>query len=354
MGESPEYLYKLGNGYYHGKNDCPQDFAKAKEYLVRAASQGHSKAQNDLGFMYNNGLGGVPQDLPKAFQLFSLSSEQGYCVAQRNLGVMYQNGQGTQVNPRKAFELYQLAADQEDIEGMRNLGALYLNGIGVQRNFALALQWSKRAADEDDAPAQRNMGIMYEKGQGLPQDYYQASEWYQLAANQDHTGALFGLGVLYHNGYGVKQNYKMAHDYYSRATDRPGAHYNLAIILELGQGGVPKDYAKAFRGYRSGAGSGIIAANYFLGSMLQRGLGMPADPKKAKIYFTEALKDKEGLFKLASFFETGTVVSQNVGRAKAIYLMLAAAGHQESLAKVNIFDEILDCHSAIQAKYESS
>jgi len=88
--------------------------------------------------------------------------------------------------------------------------------------------------------------------------------------------------------------------------------------------------------------------------LIQRGLGIAADPKKAKYYYTEALKDKEGLFKLATFFENGTVVTRNAGRAKAIYLMLAAAGHQEALAKVNIFDEILDCHSAIHARYEMS
>lgn len=56
--------YRLGIRYYNGQ-DVSQNYAKALNWLRKAAEQGHTKAQSQLGDMYSKGEG-VPQDIVEA------------------------------------------------------------------------------------------------------------------------------------------------------------------------------------------------------------------------------------------------------------------------------------------------
>ncbi len=58
--------YRLGIRYYNGQ-DVSQNYAKALNWLRKAAEQGHVKAQSHLGDMYHKGEG-VPQDHAEAIK----------------------------------------------------------------------------------------------------------------------------------------------------------------------------------------------------------------------------------------------------------------------------------------------
>jgi hypothetical protein len=58
-----------------------------------AAEQGHTRAQNYLGWMYENGVG-VLQDYAEAVKWWRMAAEQGSASAQNNLGIMYHYGRG--------------------------------------------------------------------------------------------------------------------------------------------------------------------------------------------------------------------------------------------------------------------
>jgi len=60
--------------------------------FLRAAEQGDSDAQSNLGVMYANGQG-VAKDDAQAVAWIRQAAEQGDSGAQNNLGVMYDNGQ---------------------------------------------------------------------------------------------------------------------------------------------------------------------------------------------------------------------------------------------------------------------
>lgn len=66
----------LGMFYAQGRGG-PADFAKAYEWLHRAARQGNASAQRNLGVMYAVGMGGYPIDLIAAYGLLGEAAEQG-------------------------------------------------------------------------------------------------------------------------------------------------------------------------------------------------------------------------------------------------------------------------------------
>jgi TPR repeat protein len=66
-------LYQWGQG-------VAKDYTEAVKWYRRAAVQGYSPAQADLGFEYEAGSG-VPEDDVLAHMWFSLAASQGYDLA---------------------------------------------------------------------------------------------------------------------------------------------------------------------------------------------------------------------------------------------------------------------------------
>ena len=69
-----------------------QDYAEAAKWYRKAAEQGDTDAQYNLGVMYDNGRG-VTQDYAEAAKWYRKGAEQGYADAQYNLGMMYETGE---------------------------------------------------------------------------------------------------------------------------------------------------------------------------------------------------------------------------------------------------------------------
>ena len=63
------------------------------EWYRKAAEQGHSQAQFNLGVMLANGRG-IAKDEQEAVEWYRKAAEQGNVLAQINLGVMLANGRG--------------------------------------------------------------------------------------------------------------------------------------------------------------------------------------------------------------------------------------------------------------------
>ena len=70
--------------YYIKGLGVEQNYAKAKEWYEKAASQGTAEAQYNLGVMYRDGLG-VPQSDEKAIEWFKKAAEQGHEGAKTEL-----------------------------------------------------------------------------------------------------------------------------------------------------------------------------------------------------------------------------------------------------------------------------
>ena len=76
---TPEDDYKKGQDFYNKK-----DYTQAVVWFRKAAEQGHSNAQNYLGFCYRNGYG-ISQDNNQAKYWWRKAAEKGSADAKNNL-----------------------------------------------------------------------------------------------------------------------------------------------------------------------------------------------------------------------------------------------------------------------------
>ena len=112
------------------------------------------------------------------------AAEQGDTSAQFNLGVMYANGRGVPQDYAEAARWYRKAAEQGHAPAQFNLADMYASGQGVPQDYAESVRWYRKAAEQGHAPAQFNLGNMYARGQGVTQDYAEAHMWFNLAASR--------------------------------------------------------------------------------------------------------------------------------------------------------------------------
>ncbi|MBR7069188.1 MAG: SEL1-like repeat protein [Oxalobacter sp.] len=121
------------------------------EWNSKAAKQGHSGAQNNLGWWYKNGHGFLRsnKDYQKALDWFHKATRQGNPYAQYNLGLMYINGQGVLKDYQQAFTLFQDSATQGNQYAQYILGLMCANGHGTPQDLQLALDWFHRAAENN-------------------------------------------------------------------------------------------------------------------------------------------------------------------------------------------------------------
>ncbi len=113
--------------------------------------------------------------------------------------------------------------------------------------------------------AQLNLGLLYEKGQGVPQDYAEALKWNRKAAEQGNAKAL---------------------EWFHKAAEQGNAdaQFHLGLMYDK-RLGVAQDYAEAVKWYREAAEQGFVEAQINLGIMYFTGQGVPKDYVLAHMWF---------------------------------------------------------------------
>jgi S1-C subfamily serine protease len=142
-------MYAFGHG-------VPKDDVEAVRWFRKAAEQGDSQGQFNLGTMYAGGHGAA-QDYAEAVRWFRKAAEQGNPHGQSGLGIMYAGGKGVAQDYAEAVRWFRKAAEQGDSQGQSNLGAMYSNGEGVARNYIEAYKWNSLAASQGDELARKNL-----------------------------------------------------------------------------------------------------------------------------------------------------------------------------------------------------
>lgn len=132
----------------------------------------------------------------KAAEWYRKAAEQGLSEAQNNLGVMYKDGQGVKKDYQEAVRWFQLAARQGNVLAQSNLGWMYQRGRGVAQDYDSARYWYTQAAQQDHAAAQNNLGVMYRDGLGLLPDTATARYWFEKAALKNLPQAQHNLEQL--------------------------------------------------------------------------------------------------------------------------------------------------------------
>ncbi|MEO5364053.1 MAG: sel1 repeat family protein [Magnetococcus sp. DMHC-8] len=156
--------------------------------LRRAAEQGDSTAQNDLGMRYALGAG-MPRDDQEAVKWFRKAAEQGDAEAQYNMGLMYARGQGVSQNDQEAMWWSRKAADQGYAKAQSLLGVMYEQLQGDPQAHQEAVKWYHRGAAQGEPISQLKLGLLMEQGQGVPRDGVQALVWLYLAQSHGNADA---------------------------------------------------------------------------------------------------------------------------------------------------------------------
>jgi hypothetical protein len=121
------------------------------------------------------------------------------------------------------------------------------------------------------------IGIRFQNGEGVRADDYAAAYWFVLAAEQNHRAAQYALGGMYEEGEGgLPKDQAKATALYIKSANQGfnKAQLALGICYEFGEG-VPRDRAQAIAWIRKSGLSPELA-------------GVLADPRTPKSFASEA------------------------------------------------------------------
>lgn len=161
------------------------------------AEQGDVQAQNMLGWMFSLGDDGWPEDDSKAAGWFQRAANQGSSSAQYNLGRMYADGEGVRRDYHQAARWFSEAAGQGNQRAQLQLARLYELGAGVARDPREALSLWRALAESGWPAAQFELAKMYRKGERVGKDLVHSYKWASLAAkNPQYLAAKVLLEIL--------------------------------------------------------------------------------------------------------------------------------------------------------------
>ncbi|OZA29003.1 MAG: hypothetical protein B7X91_03455 [Hydrogenophilales bacterium 17-64-11] len=251
----------MDQGNYILPTEVSDFYQESLRLILAAAEKGLSDAQHSLAIRIQLGLWGVEKDDKKAFWWHQKAAEQGHSLAQWDLGRMLIEGSGVEKSladgyfwwsiakmpdeefakterekvrqqmtdsqiriaesklqawrEKEKFETVKARAESDwpapSPEAKTLLAMMYLDGTGTPRDAALAYAWFLKAAQQGHAPAQYFLGLMHKDGEGVPKNYQLAAEWFRKAANQGDAEAQMYLGLSYSLGLGLTKDEQAAY-----------------------------------------------------------------------------------------------------------------------------------------------
>lgn len=185
--------YNLGLIHAEGRG-VRRDPAEAVKWWRRAAQGGHVRAMHNLALAHIAGVpdekSGVPvQDYARALEWLNRAAAEGLPNSIYFLGTMYRYGLGVERDEAKAVSLFIKSAEKGFVRAQYNLAEAYLNGTGVEPSTDEAFRWLRAAAEGGSPKAQYRMAAHFAEGQGDGTNLVEALKWCLLAARHGHPVA---------------------------------------------------------------------------------------------------------------------------------------------------------------------
>lgn len=153
-----------------------------------------------------------------------------------------------------AVRLYEeISYEKKDGASYYDLGRMYSREVSEEKAF----EFYMKAAEMGYAPAYYAIAVAYLDGEGVERDLDKAFEWLQKAVDSGDSYAKLKLAECYKRGAGCKRDYAAAMALYQQvAGDKSLKKYSFADVAE-----------------------------YEIGNMYLKGLGVEVDLRKAYYYF---------------------------------------------------------------------
>ena len=366
-----EAQYHLGLCIIESDN---QNYTEAKEWIRKAAEQGFSSAQNQLGVWED--------DAEAALKWYLKAAEQGHEWAQYNLGQCYDYGSGVEADEKEAVKWYNKAAEQGNPEIQCNVGAVYYFGLNaVEQDYSEAVNWYRKAAEQGYAEAQFYLGICYLFGNGIKKNYEQGVEWCTKAGEQDNeyfyklsseyksgvsdfekspeeaikwcrkaaekgnVNAQFELGESYLKGEGVRKDIDQGIMWCTKAAEQDAnfalklgnLYYDGKGSFFFGDAYIEIDYTEAVDWYRKAAEGGELDAYFALGKCYIEGNGVKKDIKNGINWYRKAAeKDSSYATRLAGIYKEGDRIEQDYEEAFYWYNIAAEDGKLSAMYELGL------------------
>jgi TPR repeat protein len=208
----PQHLAKPGRlQRFETVLNCTIGYYTGQFKHYQSSKQGDCGVQLNLAFLYQHGYG-VKKCIKWAFEYYTKAAEQGSTDAQYNLGYLFQK-----LNYRQAFKWFTQSAQGGNIAAQRSLAYFYLKGLATDIDYDIALFWYNKAAEAGDSGAQVILGKLYRKGDCVKQDLLMAAKWYSLAARQGNIVAQNCLSQLHQRG--ILNNIQLEEDILEYVTE---------------------------------------------------------------------------------------------------------------------------------------
>lgn len=340
--DAPKYLnllyVDLGQYYLGWDEDSVVDYDKAFEYLCLADHAEHEdddliRLQRMLGRCYHRGFG-VGVDQAEALRRYQIASDKGSDMALNDIGLIYFEGDASIQDWDKAFDCFKASSMAGNEYGTLNLGRL----CKERGQIADALAYFEKASINGASYATLLLGDYYYDsfGTGIPNVPRRAVEYYQVVLNKypDDPTLKLRLGYCYYyeaNEAYEQGNFNQADSLARKAIDF-GYYFAWTLIgnmylegklfekdetealrcyvkaYELGERddelikNIPsyysglfanlynqENYSEAFVACKNSVELGKTDNLFWLGYMLELGLGVDKNLYQAATYYEEAL-----------------------------------------------------------------
>ncbi|MDE7266234.1 MAG: hypothetical protein K2N89_02055 [Lachnospiraceae bacterium] len=228
----------------------------------------------------------LKENISKCEDWFWKAFRGGMYFAANNLNQYYTKGDEDIIKPEpaKAKDLWKMGAEY----GHPYQQAVYADDLEAAGRKEEALEWFKKAAEGGHPGAWCDVGRCYAEGIGTAKDEAYSIECFEKDLAYEHINSFDRLGKAYYFGRGVAQDYNKAFEMLSRG-------YNMGSkfgVFYLGKccfegWGTPRDYGRA-RMFLEQVDWGYWEADYLLGMIYGRGLGVPEDVEKGVAYLQKA------------------------------------------------------------------
>jgi TPR repeat protein len=132
-------------------------------------------------------------------------------------------------------------------------------------------------------------------------------------------------------------------DWYHKAAEQghAGAQFNLGLIYDRGLG-VKQDSAQALEWFRKAAGQGNAGAQFNLGVMYARGVGVKQDSAQALDWYHKAAEQghADAQFNLGLMYQRVLGVNEDQAQAVVWYLKAAKQGHADAQCNLGCMYEL--------------
>ena len=176
-------------------------------FIEKNAFSGDPRCQFMLGQIYQCGdtnYYNASKDLAKAAYWWNEAASQGYTKAFNNIGIAYKLGQGVNVDLRKAVKFLKKGAEAGDNLAQQNYGDLFIDGVRIKigshkKRYTSSYSgdgWIK-SYDDGDGYVYLYEKVVDDYETIIPKDIESARMWWKKAAAQGNEVAKERLQKVY-------------------------------------------------------------------------------------------------------------------------------------------------------------